>query len=550
MLFNDIQRTEPFARLARSPDAVPPASRTILEGPRQVWTTFAHAFNKKHNGGKRSWIIIWASLALVMSSIVISLSSALLASEETNIWQPAEMQKMIPKQGSTLEPSVKRDTYFRTTGAVLQNVTTSPWISNEYSILPFWPVGSTSSPWEAKYNSTPQTWEAETTVFRNDLQCSPLKLAATDMWSYEYDYYNMSQIEYRLSIRLENDAGCKYNLTFNASDTFDFNSWEAGSWSGLDNYIYGGSYAHTSSNIDYNGGLLKPTYNDRCLGDEIMIMNSQWIQRGWMPYSNVTANFLPNFTISSYLCQSSHTMANIPVRVSSSASDFKIDFDTKEFKKAQRNVSSSELNTAQFVKAYTDPDWYAVVPKLNRGVPVPSGALALLATHYEFDFYKMKDDPALPELAARVQRRHFGELLRSSLDVRGASQNEAVKGTYMASERRITVRIEAAASLVALFASCFFAMLGIIWLSRVGRRPLHLTHEPATVLGTVSLVSSDPAVLHSLRDLDQASTAELRSSLKGRYFSTSHGHLREVAKNGQLEVAGNVYLCILSKHLI
>ncbi|KAL5393093.1 hypothetical protein PMIN06_001716 [Paraphaeosphaeria minitans] len=535
MLFNDIQRTEPFARLARPHGSVPPASRTILEGPRQVWTAFAHAFNKKHNGGKRSWIIIWASVVLVLSSIIISLSSALLASEETNMWQPLQAKRLIPEKASALEPSVKRDTYFRTTGAILQNVTTSPWISDEYAILPFWPEGSIADPWDAQYNSTPQTWEANTTVFRNDLQCSPLRLAATDVWSYDYDYYNMTNHEYRMSIRLENDAGCKYNMSFNASDKYDFNSWEGGSWSDLNTFVFENDYAVTSSDIDNRPLPWKPTYNDKCHGDEIMVMSSQWIRTDWEPLSNVTAKFPSNLTVSGYLCESSHTMANIKVRVSTSASDFHVEFDIGAFQGAQKEVPPSVLDTSKFTKAYTDPYWYEVIPKLNFGSATPSGAMALLATQYDFDFYKMKNDTKLPELAARVQRRHSGEILRTSLNALGVSQTEAITGSLMASERRITVRMEAAAALVALFASCFFTMLGVIWLSTVRRRPLHLTHEPATVLGIVSLVSSNPSVLASLRDLDQASTAELRSVLKGRFFSTSHGHLREVCEDGQLE---------------
>jgi hypothetical protein len=541
MLFHDIQRTEPFARLARPPEAAPPASRTLLEGPRQVWTTFAHAFNKKHNGGKRSWIIIWASVVLTLSSVIISLSSALLASEEINIWQPFDIKRLIPDKASALEPSVKRDTYFRTTGAILQNVTTSPWISDEYAVLPFWPDGSSAEPWDARYVSTPQTWEAETTVFRNDLQCSPLKLAATDMWAYTYDYYNMSKRESRLSIRLENNVGCKYNMTFNASSDIESNSWEGGSWSDLDTFLYGDDYARNSDSFDYRGLQWKPTYNDKCLGDGIMFMSSQWIPNNWTVFSNVTVDFLPNLTVTSYLCKSSHTMANVPVRVSTSASNFHVDFDTDAFRKAQQNVPPSLMKTSNFIKAYTDPSWYNVIPKLNVGTPTFSGLMLLLATQYDFDLYKMKNDSKLPELAARVQKRHFGELLRTSLDVQGASQSEGVTGVLMVSERRITVQMEAAAALVALFAFCFFTMLGIIWLSTVRRRPLHLTHEPATVLGTVSLVSSNPSILALLRDLDQASTAELRSVLKGRFFSTSHGHLKEVSKNGQLEPSGNVY---------
>lgn len=540
ILFNDIQRTEPFARLARPADKVPPASRTILEGPRQVWTAFAHAFNKKHNGGKRSWIVIWASVVLVLSSIVISLSSALLTSEETQIWRTSEMTRLIPKKDSTLQPLVERDTFFRTTGAILQNVTTSPWISDDWAVLPFWPSGSSVSPWDAQYPSTAQTWEAETTVFRNDMKCSPLELAATDMWTYEDTNYNMTQ--YRMSIRLENTAGCSFNLSFNASDASDFNWWEIGSWSDINSYVVGSDYAKTSSDFYNQGSHLNPLYNDKCMGDEIIVMSSQWLRNDFYGFMNMTAKFLSNLTVTSHLCQSSHTVANLPVRVSASSSDFQMQFDTEKFYEIQEPINPTTLNTSQFVKSYTDPEWYTMIPLINIGNGRPfSGAMALVGTQYDFNYTKMMNATDLPEKAARLQRRHFAELLRTSLDVRGASESEGIGGTTMVSERRITVQLEAAASLVALFGLCFIIMLGIIWLSNVRRRPLHLNHDPATVLGTVSLVSSHSSVFSSLRELDQASTGELRSVLKGRYFSTTRGQLIEVARNGEAELDGKFY---------
>jgi hypothetical protein len=46
MLFDDVKRTEPFARLAKPSATAPKASRTVLEMPRHWWTTLAHGFNK------------------------------------------------------------------------------------------------------------------------------------------------------------------------------------------------------------------------------------------------------------------------------------------------------------------------------------------------------------------------------------------------------------------------------------------------------------------------------------------------------------------------
>lgn len=212
-----------------------------------------------------------------------------------------------------------------------------------------------------------------------------------------------------MSVRLENDVGCKYNITFNATDSTDYNYWELGSWSDLDSYVVKNRYAETTYVFGFQGVPLKPTYNDKCRGHQAMIMSSPWVNPDWSLYaSNDSASFPSNFTVSGYMCESFHTMANIPVRVSTSASDFYIEIDTAVFQRGQKEVPAAVLNTPKFITAYTDPYWYMIIPKLNMGRAIPSGAMALLATHYKMDFYKMKNGSKLPVLAARVQRRHFG----------------------------------------------------------------------------------------------------------------------------------------------
>jgi hypothetical protein len=47
------------------------------------------------------------------------------------------MIQLAPNNTYALSVSVDRATYLRTMGALLQNLTTSAWISDEYVVMPF-----------------------------------------------------------------------------------------------------------------------------------------------------------------------------------------------------------------------------------------------------------------------------------------------------------------------------------------------------------------------------------------------------------------------------
>jgi hypothetical protein len=67
------------------------------------------------------------------------LSSSLLSSQDVSVPKRVDFERMTPKADSALAMNAGRETYFRTIGHLLQNVSTSAWISDNYTILPFWP---------------------------------------------------------------------------------------------------------------------------------------------------------------------------------------------------------------------------------------------------------------------------------------------------------------------------------------------------------------------------------------------------------------------------
>jgi hypothetical protein len=534
ILFDDVKRTEPFARLARSAGSVPSASRTILETPRTWWVTLAHGFNKKRNGGQRSWVLIMACLINVLAFLGISpLSSALLHTDEIQISRPLEVTRLVPKKNSALKPVDDRDMYFRTTGALLQNVTTSPWISSEYSILPFWPSDSKQSPWNGPSAQAPQIWQAESTVFHNDLQCSKLELAGNAFYDYNItDSYTTKMA----SVRLDSDDGCQYNISLQPYEWENPDSFI--SWSDANHLAYQDGYAEAD-----------PISNDKCRGDEVIILSTKWLS-----YSLATRNkteFFSNITAWGYTCNSKLTMATLPVVASVSNTELKVNFDLARFREAQVSVPESLLNHTALMQIYTDPKWFQYIPSAGfvRRLSEFSGVSTLLATQYALNATRMMQATDLVEKAGYVRGRHFGELLRSSLDASGGSETETFLGEQTVFERRVTVSMEAAALLAGLFFVSSLLLIYVTCFSRTTQRPLNLVHDPATVLGSTSLVASSPDVLLSLRELDQTTAHGLKLLLGHHKYVSSPGRIHGDVVDGQLAVGGTRPLskCELSR---
>ncbi|CAI6338340.1 unnamed protein product [Periconia digitata] len=529
MLFEDVKRTEPFARLARHSDSPTNTSRTLLDTQTFWWSTLLQAFQKKHNGGRRSWGIVLACLVNVLAFMAISpLSSALLNPAEVAVSRPLQISRLIPKTSASMKAVDERDTYFRTLGSLLQNVTTSPWISDDYVVLPFRPNEAFDSrgvssaleenPWDPQNADVPQIWTADTTIFRNNLKCSKLTVASKNVDEKTTTTLG-SSAEFTATINLESSEGCQIKLSADAESSLgDIRAWYDKT-----------TFATKNTRLSW---VFDPVTYNKCDGEEVIFLSSGWLQKDSLSSSSnstSTPQFMSNMTVTSHLCSSEHTMATLPVTVSVSGGTFSVDFDKDQFSKVKQPVSDKSLDLNGFKEVYTNPKWneYVVAPREYLGLS------SILGTHYNFDLLEMLADEHVPQNAMRIRGRHFGELLRTSLEQRDGSEVDKVSGTKTTTERRIIVRFEIAVALAALFFLSFLMLAHLTWISRLRQRPLNLTHDPATVLGCVSLIASNPQVLASLRHLDQSTQKELESELKLKQFYTSPGQLHERHESGR-----------------
>jgi hypothetical protein len=141
-------------------------------------------------------------------------------------------------------------------GAMFQNYSTSPWITNGFVILPFWPEDSTdtSSPWDSQVLSS-GTWEVDTTIFYNDLVCTKLSLKKKDIYLRHAQDDFEAKLDgqlYLASVLLDSSQGCQFNLTVNVTRNlaplahipFSTFSRDWVSWSDINHLIVSGFYSN------------------------------------------------------------------------------------------------------------------------------------------------------------------------------------------------------------------------------------------------------------------------------------------------------------------
>lgn len=517
MLFDDIRRTEPFARLASAGSKGLPAAITICQDSRVVWVSLIHGLSIKSNG-KRGWVLVFGSIINIFAFIAISpLSSLLLDTQPMQYTKNSTFLRLVPQQ-SLLK--LDRDTYLRTTSALFQGLETSPWISDHNAVLPFSPYPISGLSWNANSSLTPQQWQTETTVFRSNFQLHKFHLVSKATSNSRLN----STGDTKASIHLRSSNGCEYSLSGTTSSTSMIQGFAT--WSNIESFAFNHSLQQNNISWHQRWEDLQFAYSDECRGGEIIIVSTPWISG---------QEFISTFTLSAYLGFSTLTMATVPVAVSISETGTKVHIDEQHFRESEKPVPETLFNLSQIREIQTTPEWFSYIPSQGESragaTPEFGGLSALLGAQYNFSMQKLTQDNNLAEQAMRIRGRFLSEVLRTTASQMGGSVQEASEGKIVIQERRMVVNSEIAIALAVLFWFSFILLLLLIRFSRSSERPLNINHEPGSVLGTATLVSSETTGLSSLQRLDQSSKETLKKTLLRNYYSTTPGVLHEIQCN-------------------
>jgi hypothetical protein len=532
MVLGAMKRTEPYARLSRAPDSIPIARYTLLEKPKPWWTTLLHGFQKERNGGSRNWAIVASCIVYILAILGVSpISATLLSSKQVQKGNTESFVRLALRNDSAhpLHPRAKRDTYLQTTGAILKNYSTSPWITDDYLIMPFWPshAPQVESPWNFR-SLEADSWEANTTVFRNDFVCTDLRLNKTEVYlrhrvissdlSIDESHYNKT---YVASILLDSDHGCHFNMTVNMTKTYRSEE----SKMHVDWISWGDSHRIMFADAYSEDAIVR--LNEQCREDEIILMSTPW----WL-YTN-REKLYDNITIRAYACHSDHTMADIPVRILGEPGRQSVQFDESLFDRVRTPITSATINIQELNDIYNSVAWSDFIPQkplsgMKEGYF--GGSAAMLGRGYNFSIPEMMADPNLLVSARRFRRRFFAEVVGAALqhDTASVSQQHHIAGVSYLPSRQVIVSGQAAYVLCSLLAVSFCALLGIIWWVRPSKRKLGLYYDPSMVLGVAQWASSNRDVLSEFRTLDLSTRQSMKEILSNRKFATREGGLHDI----------------------
>jgi hypothetical protein len=527
MILGAMKRTEPFARLAQPLGRIPISRYTLLEKSKPWWTTLSHSFQKKRHGGSRNWALMASCIVYILAILAISpISAALLGSAEVRQASPETFVRLAIRNNSALRPRADRATYLRTTGAILQNYSTSSWITDEYLVLPFWhpDLPQAESPWNVQSLRT-KNWEANTTVFHNDFVCTEMHLVKKDMYlrhiiksedflENEAGRFNKT---YLASVLLESKQGCHFNLTLNATHGVP----ELG---GVDRHWMSWSDAHRIMLSDAYSEDAIVRLNEECSANETIILSTPWWERNSEP-----EEFWNNLTIRAYACHTDYSMATIPVRVTGMPEDQSVQFDEDLFRRVRTPVIPAMIDPPELHNIYTDVVWSDFIAQEMMEF---GGAAAVLGRQYNFSIPAMMADPNLLARATRFRRRFFAEIIRATLqhDPTSAVEQRSTAGLSYAPVRKVLLSGQAASVLCTLLMLSFCALLAIIWWAHPTTRHLGLSCDPSIVLGVSLWASGNLQVLSDFRTQDLATRQSIKELLMGRLFTTNNGVLHEVEK--------------------
>lgn len=501
MLFEDVKRTEPYARLARPGGSA--ASPSILQSPGVWWNALRDGFSKKKNGGKsRSWILICAALVNILGFLVISpLSSALLTSEDVAVPHSREFARLMPHFNSPLPLDTDRTTRFRTISHALQNVSTSPWVTDSFTMLPVWPADWPTVPLGSLSSTSSQSWQVETTIFRSNLTCDKMSLEHTSGYDNKTD----------ITVLWSSPAGCTYQLHVEGGYTM-FNAG-GGSWSNASTFIYTNYLPYVNSGSDF----YQVNNTGDCGGYEILVLSEPGAKKSQTIYS-------------AHLCTTKYYMANVTASVDLSSNEPSISFDESEYHQKKVLIPDSLLNTTQLQQLALNSYWasYMLSMLSQNDMPILGGPAILLGASYGFNMTDLIHDPNMIQRAGEVKQRFFGEALQASVTHHGASGKAPINGQITAFEKRVVVvKGPAVALAVLLFLS--FCFLLVVWrCSRLRQRPLNLKDDPATTAEVASLVTHDTKIRSAFNSLSVTPAKEMERFLQGRHYQTEPKILSEV----------------------
>ena len=509
-MFNDVRRTEAFAQMSHPTGAS--SASSILLVPGQWWNVLSRSLKKGGNHGHINIFVLAAVLVNVISFLLINpLSSALLQSQPVDLTSKQDFQYYQVNADHPVDTSAGDLTYFRTIGHVLQNLSTSAWITDKYVVVPFWPsqllpdLGISLSP-------ITQRWQADTTVMSAELQCEEMSIQKGRS---EKDIRESGEdeLETIYSLMLSDTHGCDAGIE------------------GYQQYITeaagGGSLFKPPDFVTPvwdNSETISGSYNStpQCAERSVLLVTNGY----WDWGDNATHGVAP-FTGRAWSCGTYLYSANLSVEATSSTNGTTLRFDEAEYTASKRVMEGDLINQTRLETAFLARNWTSMIYTASPSTqPAFGGPSVLLAGLYNFDPVSMMRAPSLLNNTERLLQRFFGEAVLANIP---SSPTASRRGNVVNTQRKVVVNLPIAIPLAVLFLTSAVLMAAVLLFTR--QHPLDLTQDPSSVAAVVRLIEHNPQI----RDRFMAWNRD-----KGSTPEHALGEMQHYLRNGSLTSIKNI----------
>jgi hypothetical protein len=506
MLFEDVRRVEPFALLACATRAK--ASSTLLQRSDAWWAVLRKSLKKQNRG--RSWALFCACLLHVIAFLTIApLSSSVLTSMDVEIQTDVPFSSWAPKGDSFMPLQPQGDTFFRTISNLLQNVTTSAWITEKHLVFPSWPAAMPDPPLGARFTDLPQRWQTQSIVYQVDYNCRNVHIA--DVRTPTLDVPETAFVERNVSAEFQDDHGCSFIMDLQAQVGLQLLNFGGTFWS---NILPSQAFPGRTT---FQKGVKSGCGENM----DIIFLSTPW----GVNYGEGGRFVLADDTkIAAQICGPNFYAAEMPLTIDSSQVGIqtRITFDQASFDRKKTNIASPPLNISALRGLLLDAKWsdylsqplrVADAELLTRPPSVHEGAAAALGAFYKWNTSIMINASDIAERAQQIQHRLFSELIQVSASQPDASNTISGTGKVIRTERRVVVVHQLAIALVSLLGVSLVLLLLVCRTTRLSQRPVNLQQDPATTVGLASMlprITPHPKLLH----LSRASREDIDTTLR------------------------------------
>lgn len=509
ILLDDIKRTEAFARLASPSGALAESSLTWTADA--WWNALFDSLPKRSQ--KTSWAMLSSTILFALGFLVVSpLSSTLILSQDLIFTQDTKFSQLNTASSMPLQANPLSATYFRTISNILQNVTTSAWLTEKYAVLPFWPDEITQAPLGPIIaNHTLQTWTANTTVFSAELDCEDLE--STGVKTTELPGDGGSDTTIGISVSLSSQSGCTVNLQLNNISSLATSG--------------GAIWSAMGDNMKFDPDQSENTLTTKdCPQDEVVIFTT--------PLTNGT-DILSNSTVTGASCRAFYYLANTLATVALSEGKTLVTINEPQYLAARTPIPDNVANISAFKEVFFASNWTTHVNTKNLAEtnhyesPFASGPANLLSALYDFSPGQLVADKNATTNMQKIKQRFLAELLRDAFDESSSAVPLTISGDVLDNVRRLVVVPAVAITLEVIIAVQLVLLAAVFVYTRPTKRPLGLTADPASSMGLAKLLTNEPHTIQSLEHLYDKPLQQLNHELLGKRYQLVGGGIHLIS---------------------